>query len=490
MSEFVLQLKNLARSCEFGDFLDQALRDRIVAGLRCADTQRELFAADADTLTFGGACKIALNRELASNKSQQIKFDEDSRRGNLITEGHQINKISGQAPRHVASNRRRGVRAEQFECFRCGNNHSERTSRYRRYKCHSCGKQGHLRTMCKQGAQPRDELNCVDDSAEESLEEFQICSVASNKAAYYVTMEEEGHNVTMELDTGASVTVVPKAVYQQKWAHLPLQAVAQPKRTLRKQPLHDGASGTHRTLRERLEHFLLAYRTTPCTVTGRSPAELFLKRAPRTKLSLLKPSFQKDMEKVQHKAKSHIDRHRSAFRFFTEGDKVYVKTVRGEKVSWTEGLVVEVISPVTYLVNTGGKVHFVHVDHMRVASYSQPADVPTPRQSPYPVNAETLPSGVPRQVPMAVSASTEVCRAPVSDGTMQGDHPAIESGGHRQRNPGEEPTVQPPVPTPEGSPRPALLHPTPSGDPTALRRSSRRRQQTDRYQSEDFRNRT
>lgn len=267
------------------------------------------------------------------------------------------------------------------------------------------------------------------------------------------------------------------------------------KRTLRKQLLHDGTSGTHRTLRERLDHFLLAYRTTPCTVTGRSPAELFLKRAPRTKLSLLKPSFQEDMKKRQHKAKSQSDRHRSAFRFFTEGDKVYVKTVRGEKVSWTEGLVVEVISPVAYSVNTGGKVHFVHVDHLRVASFSQPADMPASpptlaRQSPYPANAATLPSVVPPQVPMAGSSATEVREAPVPDRAMQGDHPAMEGGGYLQRNPGEEPIVQTTASTPEGSPRPALLQPTPSEDSSSLRRSSRRRQQPDRYQSEDFRNGT
>lgn len=172
-----------------------------------------------------------------------------------------------------------------------------------------------------------------------------------------------------------------------------------------------------------------------------------------------------------------------------------MKTVRGEKVSWTEGLVVEVISPVTYSVNTGGKVPFVHVDHLRVASFSQPADMPASpptlaRQSPYPANAATLPSVVPQQVPMAGPAATEVRKAPVSDRAMQGDHPAMEGGGYLQRNPGEEPTVQTTAPTPEGSPRPALLQPTPSEDSSSLRRSSRRRQQPDRYQSEDFRNGT
>lgn len=155
----------------------------------------------------------------------------------------------------------------------------------------------------------------------------------------------------------------------------------------------------------------------------------------------------------------------------------------------------EVISPVTYLVNTEGKVCFVHVDHLRVASFSQSADIPASpptvaRQSPYPANTETRASVVLQPAPMAGSAATEVRKAPVSDRALQRDHPAMEGGGYLQRTPGEEPTVQLTGCTPEGSPRPALLQPTPSEDPPSLRRSSRRRLQPDRYQSEDFRNGT
>ncbi|KAL1423487.1 hypothetical protein MTO96_000018 [Rhipicephalus appendiculatus] len=48
--------------------------------------------------------------------------------------------------------------------------------------------------------------------------------------------------------------------------------------------MHDKGSNS-RPLRERLDDFLLAYRTTPNTATGKSPAELFLKRTLRTNSS-------------------------------------------------------------------------------------------------------------------------------------------------------------------------------------------------------------
>ncbi|KAL3186210.1 hypothetical protein MRX96_027939 [Rhipicephalus microplus] len=103
--------------------------------------------------------------------------------------------------------------------------------------------------------------------------------------------------------------------------------------------LHDKGSNS-RPLRERLDDFLLAYQTTPNTATGKCPAELFLKRTLHTKLSLLRPSFRYDMQRKQETLKRQHDGRISTFRVFCEGDWVYVKTVRQEKVSRTEGQVV------------------------------------------------------------------------------------------------------------------------------------------------------
>lgn len=73
------------------------------------------------------------------------------------------------------------------------------------------------------------------------------------------------------------------------------------KKTLLKQLLDEKQSGKKHSLLERLDSFLLSYRNTPNSTTGRTPAELFLKRQPRVKLSLLKPDFVKAMQnKQQH----------------------------------------------------------------------------------------------------------------------------------------------------------------------------------------------
>nr|XP_037276702.1 uncharacterized protein LOC119169790 [Rhipicephalus microplus] len=67
---FLTELKHLARNCEFKAFLNDALRDRLMAGLRDQETQRILFITE--NLTFEKACKTALEKELAAKQTIEL----------------------------------------------------------------------------------------------------------------------------------------------------------------------------------------------------------------------------------------------------------------------------------------------------------------------------------------------------------------------------------------------------------------------------------
>ena len=62
-----------------------------------------------------------------------------------------------------------------------------------------------------------------------------------------------------------------------------------------KQPIKAGSFNRSQpsSIQQKLIHFLLRYRSTPSMVTGMTPAELFLKRKIRTRLDLLRPSFER-----------------------------------------------------------------------------------------------------------------------------------------------------------------------------------------------------
>ena len=57
IADFVAALRQLAINCEYNDFLDQAIRDKLVCGLKNEATQRKLLAEDG--LTTARAVEIA-----------------------------------------------------------------------------------------------------------------------------------------------------------------------------------------------------------------------------------------------------------------------------------------------------------------------------------------------------------------------------------------------------------------------------------------------
>lgn len=90
-----------------------ALRDRLVAGIRSEDTQRALFAAEA--LTFESACKIALDREWAAKQTAAIQ--EETR-----TVSINAMKTSVRPVTNTTSSTR--PESKKQKCFRCGKAHA------------------------------------------------------------------------------------------------------------------------------------------------------------------------------------------------------------------------------------------------------------------------------------------------------------------------------------------------------------------------------
>ena len=112
-----------------------------------------------------------------------------------------------------------------------------------------------------------------------------------------------------------------------------------------------------------IANFLFTYRNTPHSLTGRTPAELLLKRQPRTRMSLIKPSLAETVEKKQAAAKKAHDRGRISIRQFTPGQRVMVRSFRG-KNKWNHGTILQALGPVRYVVQVGDKQRHVHLDHI------------------------------------------------------------------------------------------------------------------------------
>ena len=124
---------------------------------------------------------------------------------------------------------------------------------------------------------------------------------------------------------------------------------------------------TDGTTLDKLSRFLFAYRNTPQTTTGVSPAELLLGHRLRSRLDLLKPDLQVRVLQKQQQQKSQHDCH-SKPRGFQLDDRVFVKNFC-QGSPWVPGTIVKKkTGPVSYIVKVAGSGQLWrrHVDHIRI----------------------------------------------------------------------------------------------------------------------------
>lgn len=84
VKSFVARLKSLILHCDFKEFLQQALRDQLVCGLRSEGIKRKLLTEE--NLTFERAVQITVSMEIA--EGQRLKV--------MRTETSTVNKINMQ----------------------------------------------------------------------------------------------------------------------------------------------------------------------------------------------------------------------------------------------------------------------------------------------------------------------------------------------------------------------------------------------------------
>ena len=193
--DYIVELKKLAQACAFGDFLDDALRDRLVCGVRSEAVQRRLLT-ETD-LTFKKACEMCVTMATAARDVKQFQ------------PGTQVHRLQPSTPfktdkRFVANagarNKTTGSNgcgngasfSAKKECWRCGGRHDHHVCNYRNVKCHKCDKIGHLQRKCKMYKNAKAHRIGVDDqsgTAESVSDEvFTVFSIGNSSKAVSVTV--------------------------------------------------------------------------------------------------------------------------------------------------------------------------------------------------------------------------------------------------------------------------------------------------------------
>ena len=116
--------------------MTQAIRDRLVAGIRSEVLQRQLLSKE--TLTLDDAVKLSQAYEAAELNVKALKSSATD------------TGVSDSVGKVVVNKPSTGP------CYRCGKgNHTPEECRFKTAKCHNCGRTGHISPVCRSSTRPR-----------------------------------------------------------------------------------------------------------------------------------------------------------------------------------------------------------------------------------------------------------------------------------------------------------------------------------------------
>ena len=222
-AEYVAELRKLASPCEFGDYLNEALRDRFVCGLRSESTQKRLLS-EVD-LTLTKAVSIAQSMEAAESEAHTLRSEKMA-----------VHKLESEK-----SSRTIVTLPPKKACHRCGkNNHSADNCFYKEAICNKCKKKGHLAKVCRSayphsGQQSQEKpvrrTQWVERSPTPDDELPLHCLGSHSSKPIIAEVELNGTLVSMEVDTGAAVSLMSQAVQERLFSQATLQATTTNLRT-------------------------------------------------------------------------------------------------------------------------------------------------------------------------------------------------------------------------------------------------------------------
>ena len=133
IAQYIAELRKLSEHCEFGVFLQEALRDMFVIGLKDVSIQKKLLSErNLDLKTAYGK---AISHEMADHNVEEMH-------------GHQgtVHKVVMSSKPNV---RPKPNRDKNKQCYRCGrDNHAAENCFFKDKECHLCHRKGHISAQC------------------------------------------------------------------------------------------------------------------------------------------------------------------------------------------------------------------------------------------------------------------------------------------------------------------------------------------------------
>ena len=235
IATYVAELRSLSEYCNFGATLDDMLRDRLVCGVNDRAIQKQLLAQPG--LTHQKAVELALSAETAAQSMRELGLKSESGPSARLPQEVHKTSTSGASPAGHSS-------GTPLTCYRCGRKgHVSSSCRVdRNNECHNCHKRGHMQRACKSKGRsssskskrkpkPIRQVQDEEEREEEGSEEedsddsaiLQILNQAKSSKTdappimVKMIQKLDGCVVDMEVDTGASVSLMSENTFKTLW---------------------------------------------------------------------------------------------------------------------------------------------------------------------------------------------------------------------------------------------------------------------------------
>uniref|UniRef100_A0A1I8IJL9 G_PROTEIN_RECEP_F1_2 domain-containing protein n=1 Tax=Macrostomum lignano TaxID=282301 RepID=A0A1I8IJL9_9PLAT len=427
---FIAGLQALSADCNFGESLNERLRDQLVFGLR-SDAYRAKLLEVVEP-TFESLQTKAMSLESAERSSLEMsqRASESvanlqfvSKRGSrkqVTPSAHHRGHRSAAATTAAAATAAAAAAAAAAataaatagnggggsSCKSCGGSHERHSCKFRDAKCHACGKVGHIRKVCQSTKQAKLHMlqeermaPTVEGACDTQVPIFAVRPTGRN-AGPTVMLLVNGQECQFVIDTGSAVTLMPQQLQQNLLPQLQLAPSAAVLRTFTNERFHPRGQATvcvqHNAQqlqlpllvvdkgdtallgRDWLAHLGLDWPTIMAQVHAVSTdydisdlherfAALLIGRRLRSRLDLLTPSLTSAMQQRQQ---HQLQQQRPA-RQFQPGDRVLYRDFStaaraGESSRWAEGVIVNAGTR-NCTVDSGRGVQARHADQLLAA---------------------------------------------------------------------------------------------------------------------------
>ena len=229
VSQYVAALRQLTEHCDYGTTVETMLRDRLVCGINDSRIQKRLLS-EGSALTYTRALELSLSLEAAEKNSTAIQGFTNTPKTEVTPGSSEVYQMKNVPERSKA-------------CHRCGaTNHKPDACHFKNQECFHCHLRGHISKVCWKKKNSKGNLNTrgagnnhvrlmeavnhpgnnhvrlmeeVTHSDEGSDDEVLNLYVLTEKRTppLIANVRIAGTDVHMEIDTGASLTVMSKETY-------------------------------------------------------------------------------------------------------------------------------------------------------------------------------------------------------------------------------------------------------------------------------------